>query len=136
MSQMIVLDTHIWFWWINQEHNRFPLSWLARIENAAHVVVSPVSCFEIALANQRGRLSLPCEVDAWLEQALQPAGIELLPMTAAIATRAVSLSPVHKDPFDRIIIASALEHNAQLVSIDGFFPQYPELKPFLLSAKE
>lgn len=59
MSEIIVLDTHIWFWWINEEHHRFPASWLARIENAEKVVVSPVSCFEIVLANQRGRLTLP-----------------------------------------------------------------------------
>jgi len=131
---MIVLDTHIWFWWINEEHHRFPASWLARIENADKVVVSPVSCFEIALANQRGRLTLPCLADDWLHDALAPAGVELLPMTAAIATRAVSLSPIHKDPFDRIIIASALELNAQLASIDGNFPLYTELQLNLMQA--
>ncbi len=131
---MIVLDTHIWFWWINEEHHRFPASWLARIETAEKVVVSPVSCFEIALANQRGRLTLPCNADDLLRDALTPAGIELLPMTAAIATRAVSLSPIHKDPFDRIIIASALEHNAQLASIDRNFPLYTELQLNLMQA--
>ena len=131
---MIVLDTHIWFWWINEEHHRFPASWLARIENAEKVVVSPVSCFEIALANQHGRLALPCNADDWLRDALTPAGVELLPMTAASATRAVSLSPIHKDPLDRIIIASALEHNAQLASIEGNFPLYTELQLNLMQA--
>ena len=63
-----------------------------------------------------------------------PSGIELLSMTAEIATRAVSLSPIHKDPFDRIIIASALEHNAQLASVDGNFPLYTELKLNLMLA--
>jgi PIN domain nuclease of toxin-antitoxin system len=134
MSEMIALDTHIWFWWINEEYHRFPASWLTRIENAEKVFVSPVSCFEIALAKQRGRLALPCDVNDWLRDALNPAGIELLPMTAEIATRAVSLSPIHKDPFDRIIIASALEHNAQLASIDGNFPLYAELQLNLMQA--
>jgi PIN domain nuclease of toxin-antitoxin system len=134
MPEIILLDTHIWFWWINEEHHRFPASWLARIENAEKVLVSPVSCFEIALANQRGRLTLPCNADDWLRDALTPAGVELLPMTAAIATRAVSLSPIHKDPFDRIIIASVLEHNVQLASIDGNFPLYTELQSNLMQA--
>ena len=98
MSEMIVLDTHIWFWWINEEHHRFPASWLARIENAEKVLVSPVSCFEIALANQRGRLTLPCNADDWLHDALTPAGVELLPMTAAIATR-----QFHCHPFTKIL---------------------------------
>ncbi len=128
MSEMIVLDTHIWFWWINKEHHRFSASWLTRIENADKVVVSPVSCFEIALANQRGRLTLSCDANDWLYDALTPSGVELLPITAEIATRAVSLSPIHKDPFDRIIIASALEHNAQLASVDGNFLLYAELR--------
>jgi PIN domain nuclease of toxin-antitoxin system len=59
MPEIILLDTLIWFWWINEERHRFPASWLARIENAEKVLVSPVSCFEIALANQGGRLTLP-----------------------------------------------------------------------------
>lgn len=91
MPEIMVLDTHIWFWWINEEHHRFPASWLARIENAEKVVVSPVSCFEIALAHKRGRLALPCDAGDWVRDALTPAGVELLPLTAAIATRAVSL---------------------------------------------
>jgi PIN domain nuclease of toxin-antitoxin system len=132
MSEVIVLDTHIWFWWINEEYHRFPASWLVRIENAERVTVSPVSCFEIALANQRGRLTLPCDTSYWLHEALTPAGIELLPMTAAISVRAVALSPIHKDPFDRIIIASALEYNAKLASIDSNFPLYVELRPNLM----
>lgn len=133
MPEIIVLDTHIWFWWITQEHQRFPNPWLTLIENADQVVVSPVSCFEIALAHQRGKLDLPCAAGDWLQQALTPAGVELLPLTAAIAARAVALSPVHKDPFDRIIIASALEHQAQLASVDSIFPNYTELKSCLLT---
>ncbi len=134
MPEIIILDTHIWFWWITEEHHRFPTAWLTLIENAAQVTVSPVSCVEIALAHQRGKLHLPCEVRDWLQQALTPAGVELLPLTATIAARAVALSPIHKDPFDRLIIATALEHRAQLASIDGVFPNYLELKSCLLQS--
>jgi len=134
MPQIIVLDTHIWFWWITQEFQRFPKQWLNIIETAEQVAVSPVSCFEIALAHQRGKLALPCDAANWLEQALAPAGIELLPITAAIAAHAVALSPVHKDPFDRLIIATALQHQAQLASVDSLFSRYEELKAFLLQS--
>jgi len=132
MSEVILLDTHIWFWWISQERERFPNAWLTLIENADQVVVSPVSCFEIALAQQRGKLDLPCATGEWLQQALTPAGVALLPLTAPISARAVALSPIHKDPFDRIIIASALEHQAQLASVDRVFANYPELNSRLL----
>lgn len=134
MPQIVVLDTHIWFWWIAKEFERFPSLWLDVIESADQVAVSPVSCYEIVLANQRGRLALPCNPAEWLHDALTPAGIELLPISAAIAIRAVMLSPIHKDPFDRIIIASALEHQAGLASVDSLFPRYPELESCLLQS--
>lgn len=133
MSEIIVLDTHIWFWMMTQELERFPAQWQDEIDTASRVGVSPVSCYEVALANSRGRLELPCAADEWFEAALEPAGIELLPLTADIAFRAVNLSPVHKDPFDRMIIATALSYNAKLASVDGVFAQYDELKDCLMT---
>lgn len=75
---------------------------------------------------------MPCSVDRWLEDALEPTGITLFPLTAEIAYQAVSLSPVHKDPFDRLIIATALVYKAKLASIDGLFSQYSELNTQLM----
>jgi len=127
MSQVIMLDSHIWFWWINLEHYRLPPLLLAAIESAPRVGVSPVSCFELALANRRGRLEFPLPVKEWFALALAGSDVELLPLTPAISTRAVELSDIHRDPFDRIIIATALEMDARLASIDGHFTSYPEL---------
>lgn len=59
MSQVIVLDTHIWIWFILQEFERFPSHWRDVIETADTVAISPVSCYEVALAQQKGRLQLP-----------------------------------------------------------------------------
>ncbi|HLO84056.1 MAG TPA: type II toxin-antitoxin system VapC family toxin [Nostocaceae cyanobacterium] len=132
MSEIIVLDTHIWFWFINQEFARFPSHWKEAIETAEQVGVSVISCYEIALAHQRGRLELPCPANQWFQEALQPVDITLFPLTAEIACRAVDLSPIHKDPFDRLIIATTLEYKAKLASIDGFFSQYPELDHHLM----
>ncbi|PZV09664.1 MAG: PIN domain nuclease [Leptolyngbya sp.] len=133
MSQVIVLDTHIWFWFITQDFARFPNSWRNKIETATQVNVSPVSCYEIALAQQRGRLELPCPATQWFKDALEPSGISLLPLTAEIACHAVNLTAIHRDPFDRMIIATALVLEAQLASVDSLFPQYPELKDYLMT---
>jgi len=130
---MIVLDSHIWFWWINLEHHRLPSSLLAIIENAPDIGVSPVSCFELALAHRRGRLELPLSAREWFDLALAGSNIELLPLTPTISARAVELSEIHRDPFDRIIIATALEMDARLASIDGYFASYPELAGRLIS---
>lgn len=133
MSEVILLDTHIWFWLINQEFEKFPHSWRNLIETAFQVSISPISCFEIALAEQKGRLSLPCPVDQWLTEALEPVDITLMPITPSIASQAVRLSSIHKDPFDRLIIATALVHHAKLASVDDKFPRYPELAGILLA---
>lgn len=94
--------------------------------------ISAISCYEIALAQQRERLELPCAARQWFQDALEPAGIMLFPLTAEIACCSVDLSPVHKDPFDRLIIATALEYGAQLASVDGLFSQYSELATCLM----
>ncbi|WP_375470579.1 type II toxin-antitoxin system VapC family toxin [uncultured Nostoc sp.] len=117
---------------MNRELDQFPTSWLEIIETANQVGISPVSCYEVALAQQRGRLLLPSPVNQWFQEALSPSGISLLPLTSAIASCAVNLSPIHRDPFDRIIIATAIEYQAKLASIDGLFCQYPELATLLM----
>lgn len=131
---MIVLDTHIWFWYINESFEQFPLEWTAQIRQADRVGVSPISSYEIALAHHKGRLEVDIPIQQWLLDALTPSGIELLLLNPEITLRAVNLFSVHKDPFDRIIISPALEYGAKLASIDRLFPKYPELKDYLMSA--
>jgi PIN domain nuclease of toxin-antitoxin system len=94
--------------------------------------VSVISCYEIALAYNKGRLAIHLPVQDWLTDSLAPAGIEPLPLTPAITVRAVNLSPIHKDPFDRLIIATALEYEAKLASVDSLFSKYPELENYLI----
>ena len=77
-------------------------------------------------------MKIDIPLQEWLIDSLNPSGIELLPLTPEITIRAVNLSPIHKDPFDRIIIVTALEYKAKLASIDTLFPQYPELKNHLM----
>jgi PIN domain nuclease of toxin-antitoxin system len=132
MPEMIVLDSHIWFWWINLEHQRFSADCRTQIEQADRVCVSPVSCYELALAHRRGRLQLPCEPADWFADALEPAGIEILQVTLGISLRAVNLTEIHRDPFDRLIIATALEYGARLASVDGLFARYPEVRDQLV----
>jgi PIN domain nuclease of toxin-antitoxin system len=72
-------------------------------------------------------------VDGWFADALGPAGIELLPLTPDIAATAVALSAVHRDPFDRLIIATTIKTRGKLASVDGVFSRYPELAGSLLT---
>lgn len=105
---------------------------LQAIESADKIGVSPVSCFELALAHQKEKLQLPIAIDEWFELALEGSGIKLVLFDSKIALHTVKLTDIHRDPFDRIIIATTLELNAKLASMDGRFKEYPELTNVLL----
>lgn len=129
---MIVLDTHLWLWWINQDQAHLKPAWTTRIASDELVGISAISCFEIAWLTQHGRIELPIAVDDWFDKALDGSGILLLPITPGIARIAVQLTEHHRDPQDRLIIATALAHNATLISVDEKFPLYAELAGSLL----
>lgn len=129
---MIVLDTHIWLWWVNADTELLSPARVKQIEQCDFVGVSAISCFEVAWLAHHGRIVLPCAKTQWFEKALDGSSISLLPITPAIADIAVGLPEHHSDPQDRIIIATALSHNAKLMSSDRKFPIYSELAERLL----
>jgi PIN domain nuclease of toxin-antitoxin system len=131
---MIVLDTHIWHWWVNQIAGKLSPATIALIEESAEVGVSAISCFEMAWLVRHGRIDLDMPFDEWLRQVEEACIIQFLPVTPWIGARAVALPEHHKDPQDRIIIATALHHQAHLISFDGHFPDYRELEGLLIPA--
>lgn len=124
---VIVLDTHIWLWWVNDEKSELSVYRRELVGYADVVAVSAISCFEVAWLERHGRIDLPLPREVWFEKALQGSGIILLPITSAIASLAVDLPEHHKDPQDRMIIATSLVHDALLMSDDRRFPLYDEL---------
>lgn len=124
---MIVLDTHVWLWWVNLDKARLKSTWIQKIETSNRVCVSAISCFEVAWLDRHQRIVLSCPRSEWFGKALTGSGIELLPITTDIASIAVDLPEHHSDPQDRIIIATALAYDAGLLSADGKFPDYVEL---------
>jgi PIN domain nuclease of toxin-antitoxin system len=130
---MIILDTHVWYWWACGQQSRLFASLLETLAIAPHIGVSAVSCFEIGHASRRGRVELPPPLRDWFVEALDRSRVHLLPLTPAVASLAVELTNHHRDPFDRMIIATALEWDGQLASADGQFAGYPELAGRLLA---
>ncbi|MDP1605982.1 MAG: type II toxin-antitoxin system VapC family toxin [Rhodocyclaceae bacterium] len=131
---MIVLDTHIWLNWIIKGIASLPSGIASEIENDGCVAVSAISCFEVALLATRGTVKLEAPIDRWIEEALGPSRVECLPVSCEIAQRSVALPLIHKDPSDRIIIATALSHGARLASLDSKFPLYGDLAGLLVSS--
>jgi PIN domain nuclease of toxin-antitoxin system len=129
---MIVLDTHIWVNWILCGEDALSSSVNLAMKSEGFLAVSDISCFEVSLLVKRGKLELPLPVDEWLSEALSNSGVESLPITCEIAKRAVALPDVHRDPADRIIIATAIVHDAKLASMDSMFPNYVDLHDRLI----
>lgn len=124
---MIVLDTHIWLWWVNEN-----IELLGQVRNdliqcADIVSVSAISCFEVAWLDAHGRIELQCSRASWFEKALEGSDIKLLPVTPIVACIAVDLPEHHSDPQDRIIIATAVNYDARLMSSDSKFSKYKEI---------
>lgn len=128
---MIVLDTHVWLRWINQ-NSELKTTCLDHIEQADQVGVSAISLFEASWLDRHNRIQLPGPRNEWFDKALSGSDIQLIPITPEIASQAVDLPEHHSDPQDRIIIATALIHNALLLSTDGKFKLYTELEGKLI----
>ncbi len=127
---MIVLDTHIWVWWVHDDARLTAMQrkWLA--ENEAHGLgVSVISCWEIAKLIEHKRLVLPCPVVDWFAQALAYPGIRLLDLTLHIALESTQLpGSFHRDPADQLIVATARIHDCSLLTADAKLLSYAHVK--------
>jgi PIN domain nuclease of toxin-antitoxin system len=99
---MLLIDTHIWIWWINQTAGRLPKTIVNQIEQADIVGISTISCFEITWLSAHNRIAMDIPIKDWLTQATVEAGIICIPPTCAIASLAAELPEHHKDPQDRL----------------------------------
>jgi PIN domain nuclease of toxin-antitoxin system len=101
------------------------------IETSESLAVSAMTCWEMMWLVKHERIVLQLSVSAWMDQ-VEASGVLVIPVSRVIGERSVLLPEHHKDPVDRIIIATALEHQAQLLSADERFPDYLELAGLLV----
>lgn len=127
---MIVLDTHIWVWWVNGAA-QLPPAYQAyiRAHESQGLGLSAISCWEVAKLVERGRLVLPCPVGQWLQQALAYPGVLLLPLSPEVAVESTQLpGSFHRDPADQIIVATARIYHCPLVTIDQNIRVFPHVQ--------
>jgi PIN domain nuclease of toxin-antitoxin system len=127
---MIVLDTHIWIWWVNGSPElSTEKAQILSSHQADGIGVSVISCWEIAKLVEKGRLALAVPVDQWIDRALAYAGICLLPLDPKIAVASTRLpQPFHSDPADQIITATAREMDCPLATDDAKILAYAHVK--------
>jgi PIN domain nuclease of toxin-antitoxin system len=119
---VIALDTHAWVWWVASPA-RIPKGAAKLISQAVdggeRLLVSSISAWEVAMLAERGRLELTMPVDLWISHAESVPLFEFVPVDNRIAVRAVNLPGFpHKDPADRLIVATALSAGATLITGD------------------
>jgi PIN domain nuclease of toxin-antitoxin system len=114
---VIVLDTHAWLWLVS-DPDQLTGAALKAIRKSRSKGVAAISCWEIAMLAARGRIELDRDPVTWMDDALRTEGIDLLPLTPAVAVASAQLGTSHGDPADRLIIATALTHGATLVTKD------------------
>nr|WP_313657092.1 type II toxin-antitoxin system VapC family toxin [Achromobacter ruhlandii] len=128
---MIVLDTHALVWWAAGDSQ---LSRAAReaIEAEAQdgeILVSAISAWEVAMLAKAGRLALTMDAAAWLDTVAEVPAIRFVPVDVRISVQSVDLpGEFHKDPADRIIVATARHHLVPLVSADLKIRDYPHVQ--------
>ena len=127
---MIILDTHIWVWWIHREPR---LTDRMREQIQAHeehgLGVSIFSCWEVAKLVEIKKLSLHCPLEEWLDTALAYPGIQLLDLSKEILVESTRLpGEFHRDPADQIIVATARIHDCPLLTADSKILHYPHVK--------
>lgn len=124
-----LLDTHVWVW-SQLEPERLGPDAVALLEDPLEVLyVSPISTLEIARLREGGRLSLTVSVEDWVGASLDLLSALTLDLGHRVAAEAHALpEPFHRDPADRVLVASARSHDLTLLTADERILAYPHVR--------
>lgn len=125
---MILLDTHIWIWWVSSSEKLSKTHRELLSSADERFAISAISCWEVAKLVEYGRLQLDRKLAEWMDAALAIHNLTLLPLTPAIAVESTCLpEDFHRDPADQIIVATARIHGLELMTEDTRITGYPQV---------
>jgi len=119
----ILLDTHVYLWWL-QDHPKLSKTGRDRIVSASKVYVSSASIWEATIKTGIGKLEVNVQQ---LVSEIQNSGFQELSISARHAATVAQLPDIHRDLFDRILIAQALCEPLRLLTADSILTGYSEL---------
>lgn len=130
---MIVLDTHVLLWWLNEDSSLSSRasSAIRNEQEDEHglILVSAISAWEIAMLVQKERLTLTMDVDDWLGIAAETEGLRFEPLDNDLLVQSTRLpGAFHSDPADRMIVALARHLNVPLVTSDKKIRDYKHVR--------
>lgn len=115
--------------WLADDPTRLPVevrNQLAATDSLVHV--SAISALELGLKIARGKLQLPLPISQWFPAFCRRNELHVIPVDEAIAAASTELPGIHQDPFDRLLIATAILRQLTLVTPDATLQRYPDLK--------
>ncbi len=119
----LLLDTHVWIWLALGVPGKLQPETVARIDEAGHerrLFLSIISVWELAMLHAKGRVHLPMPLGTWVDRALAPPELTLLPMASpAVMVDSCTLpGEFHADPADRLLVATARAQGVTLLTRD------------------
>ena len=120
----LLLDTHVLLWAAGQDDRLSPAARRLLERPGNELVFSAASLWEVALKRQGGRSDFGAD-PAVLRRTLLESGYVELPITGIHAAATSTLPPIHKDPFDRLLLAQAITEGMTLVTADKVLSRYP-----------
>ena len=120
----LLLDTHAFLWWFEGSNRLSHTARRAILNGGNDKLVSAATAWEIATKHRLGKLPDADALALNIPAHIANQGFEELPVSVNAGARAGALPDVHRDPFDRMLIAQAILHNLILVSADELFDRY------------
>ena len=125
----LLLDTHTWIWTQERSEELGPKTRDMLLDSGNKVAVSPISTLEIARMVTAGRIILAKELRQWVRAALVSLEAESLPVNHEIALESYRLpEPFHRDPADRMLVATARIEGCTLLTADTLLLEYPHVR--------
>ena len=114
----ILLDTHVFLWYISADP-KLPPAFRAAIQDSANeIFLSAASVWEAVIKSQLGKLPLPAPPADYLPQQREAHGITALSIDEGAMSALASLPQIHRDPFDRLLVAQAIQHGLTIATVD------------------
>jgi PIN domain nuclease of toxin-antitoxin system len=120
----VLLDTHAFLWWIADSAQLTKKARAVMADPANECLVSLVSCWEMAIKVSLGKLALSTPIERFVPDQLAVNEFALLDIGFRHVARVASLPFHHRDPFDRLLAAQAIEEHISIVSADTTFRRY------------
>ncbi|MEO7367534.1 MAG: type II toxin-antitoxin system VapC family toxin [Gemmatimonadaceae bacterium] len=129
----LLLDTHIWIWYLDGASQQLGLpvtSLIERSGTASRLLVSDISYWEVGVKAAKEKLTLSVDAGVWLSRASAAPGIRFLPIDRDVLLLSNRLAgTAHNDPADRMLIATAQLNNVPLVTADKLVIEYAKSNP-------